>query len=97
MILLSESAARSPKKYFWISGLLSVLLILLVALPTLMPDRVPFLAPLKIDTDPENMLSEEEPVRVFHNAQKKDFSLYDMVVVGVVNDRHDQGVFNPGP
>ncbi|WP_138379237.1 efflux RND transporter permease subunit [Luteithermobacter gelatinilyticus] len=95
MILLSESAARSPKKYFWISGLLSVLLILLVALPTLMPDRVPFLAPLKIDTDPENMLSEEEPVRVFHNAQKKDFSLYDMVVVGVVNDRHDQGVFNP--
>jgi len=49
---------------------------------------------LQIDTDPENMLAADEPARVFHNAQKKAFSLYDMVVVGVVNEENPQGVFN---
>ena len=47
-----------------------------------------------VDTDPENMLSEDEAVRIFHTAMKKEFSLYDMVVVGVVNEQHPQGVFN---
>ena len=41
--------------------------------------------PVAIDTDPENMLSAEEPVRLFHNAMKREFTLYDIVVVGVVN------------
>ena len=30
---------------------------------------------IKVDTDPENMLSEDESVRVFHNLTKKRFSL----------------------
>ena len=55
---------------------------------------ISFLHPLKIDTDPENMLAHDEPVRVLHNDMKAEFSLYDMIVVGVVNDRHPQGVFN---
>ena len=49
---------------------------------------------IRIDTDPENMLSEDEPVRVFHNAVKEEFALYDFVIVGLVSER-DGGVFNP--
>ncbi|PHZ83450.1 efflux RND transporter permease subunit [Paremcibacter congregatus] len=94
MIHLSDTAARRPKVFMWMSGLLSALLIVLVVLPTLWPGSFGLLQPLRIDTDPENMLSEDEPVRVFHNRQKKDFALYDMVVVGVVNEDHPEGVFN---
>jgi predicted RND superfamily exporter protein len=48
-----------------------------------------------VDTDPENMLSEDEFVRVFHNQTKKEFNLHDVVVLGVVNEEHENGVFNP--
>lgn len=50
---------------------------------------------VQVDTNPENMLAEDEAVRVFHNQVKKDFSLHDMVVLGIVNDHHPNGVFNP--
>jgi predicted RND superfamily exporter protein len=50
---------------------------------------------IKVDTDPENMLSADEPVRVFHNQTKKDFALSDIVVVGIVNNKDPNGVFNP--
>jgi predicted RND superfamily exporter protein len=50
---------------------------------------------VQVDTDPENMLSEHEAVRVFHDQTKKEFTLYDVVVVGVVNEQHADGVFNP--
>ncbi|MEL6613140.1 MAG: MMPL family transporter, partial [Bacteroidota bacterium] len=49
---------------------------------------------LQIDTDPENMLPEDQPARVFHRAVKADFALYDFLVVGVVNEAHPSGVFN---
>jgi len=49
---------------------------------------------VQVDTDPENMLAENEPVRVFHNLTKKEFTLHDMVVLGVVNETHPDGVFN---
>lgn len=49
-----------------------------------------------VDTDPENMLPGDEPVRVFHRQMKKEFALYDMLVVGVVNDRGPDYIFNPG-
>jgi uncharacterized protein len=51
---------------------------------------------ITVDTDPENMLSEDEPVRVFHDEMKKRMTLHDMVVVGVVNEQDPNGVFNPG-
>ena len=54
-----------------------------------------FIPLIKVDTDPENMLPADEPVRVFHNQMKKELSLYDMVVVGIVNDKNPDGVFNP--
>jgi predicted RND superfamily exporter protein len=50
---------------------------------------------IKVDTDPENMLSANEPVRVFHNQTKKRFNLNDIVVLGVVNNKDPNGVFNP--
>ena len=49
---------------------------------------------VKVDTDPENMLSEHEPVRVFHDQMKQEFSLNDYVVLGVVNEQNPDGVFN---
>ena len=50
---------------------------------------------VKVDTDPENMLSEHEAVRVFHHRMKKEFDLNDVVVLGIVNEEHPDGVFNP--
>ena len=94
MIHISDTATRRPKVFFWLSGLLSLIMVSLVVLPSVWPTTFGTLSPLQIDTDPENMLSADEPVRVYHNDQKKEFSLYDMVVVGVVNETHPQGVFN---
>ncbi|HNS20004.1 MAG TPA: MMPL family transporter [Sedimentisphaerales bacterium] len=53
-----------------------------------------FIPRIRVDTDPENMLSEHEAVRVFHEQTKKDFILNDIVVVGVVNNKNPNGVFN---
>ncbi|QQR90675.1 MAG: MMPL family transporter [Myxococcales bacterium] len=54
-----------------------------------------FIPKIHIDTDPENMLSPEEPARIFHDHAKKEFALHDMLVVGVVNSKDPDGVFNP--
>lgn len=66
-----------------------------VAVPSVFPEQVSFLNGVKVDTDPENMLSKDEAVRVFHNEMKKILTLHDMVVVGVVNEAAEHGVFNP--
>lgn len=50
---------------------------------------------IEVDTDPENMLSADEAVRVFHNQTKEQFALNDIVVVGIVNNENPNGVFNP--
>ena len=54
-----------------------------------------FIVRVHVDTDPENMLAEDEQVRIFHNQTKKEFGLYDVVVLGVVNEVHPDGVFTP--
>ncbi|HPF77813.1 MAG TPA: MMPL family transporter, partial [Alphaproteobacteria bacterium] len=95
MQILSEVAANKPKTFMWVAVLISVFFILGVAGPTFFPKQVSFLPSLAIDTDPENMLSADEPVRVFHNERKKEYGLYDMIVVGVVNKENPNGVFNP--
>ncbi len=53
-----------------------------------------FIPRITVDTDPENMLAEDEPVRIFHDLAKREFTLNDIVVLGVVNDEHPEGVFN---
>ncbi len=45
---------------------------------------------IHIDTDPENMLSEAEPVRIFHNQVKRDFGINEMIVLGVTRE---DGIF----
>jgi hypothetical protein len=65
-----------------------VMVVITLALGALIPM-------IKVDTDPENMLAEDEPVRVFHDQTKKSFSLSDIVVVGIINDKDPNGVFNP--
>ncbi len=92
---LIDYAIAKPRTISWIMVILTFLLISLATLPSLWPVAFPALNGLKVDTDPENMLSKDEPVRVFHNAAKKEFSLSDIVVVGIVNTEHKEGVFNP--
>ncbi len=46
---------------------------------------------IKIDTDPENMLREDEPIRVFHQQVKKDFGIDELIVLGIVRD---EGIFH---
>jgi predicted RND superfamily exporter protein len=49
---------------------------------------------IRVDTDPENMLAADEPVRVFHDQTKEEFVLSDIVVLGIINDKDPNGVFN---
>lgn len=79
---ITDFAVRHPK--------LVLLLALLVTAATLV--RV---GNIRVDTDPENMLDEDEAVRIFHNEVKRAFSLSDMLVLGVVNETDPDGVFNP--
>ncbi|CAM2067204.1 MMPL family transporter [Sulfidibacter corallicola] len=46
------------------------------------------------DNDPENMLRADEPIRLYHHEVKERFSLYDFVIVGIVNEDHEDGIFN---
>jgi predicted RND superfamily exporter protein len=46
---------------------------------------------IKIDTDPENMLREDEAIRVFHKNVKKDFGIEELIVLGIVRD---DGIFH---
>lgn len=92
---ITTLAAARPKMFMWIAAAFSLIMIGLVALPTLLPETFPSLHPLKIDTDPENMLAVDEPVRVYHNAMKQEFGVQDMIVIGVVNEGNPNGVFTP--
>jgi len=47
---------------------------------------------IKIDTDPEHMLSPDEPVLAFEHQTKIDFGLSDFIAVGIINE---EGAFNP--
>ncbi len=64
-------------------------------LPSVIPGGGKYFNQIKVDTDPENMLDADEPVRVRHDRMKETFGLYDMIVVGVVNETDPNGVFNP--
>jgi len=49
---------------------------------------------IKVDTDPENMLSKKEFIRIFHHDTKKEFGLSDFIVLGVVDEKNSDGVFS---
>jgi len=91
---LTRLAAHHPRTITIVMVAITLASILLAALPSLWPKTFAPLNPVRIDTDPENMLAADEPVRLFHDAEKQRFSLYDMVVVGIVNEEDPDGVFN---
>ena len=92
---VAKFSTRHPWVVTAVMVQLAVILAVLALLPTFWPERFATLNGVKVDTDPENMLPKDQPVRVFHDRMKEEMSLYDMVVVGVVNDTHPEGVFNP--
>ncbi len=79
---LIQVSIKNPK-------LVTVLMVVATIILGLMIHKV------KVDTDPENMLSEHEAVRVFNDRMKKEFDLNDVVVLGIVNEKDPNGVFNP--
>jgi predicted RND superfamily exporter protein len=50
---------------------------------------------IQIDTDPENMLPADQGARLLHDEVKREFALYDMLVVGIVDEASPEGVFTP--
>ncbi len=84
-----------PRRIAWLMTGITLLLVSLAVLPTLLPGKLGPLAKITVDADPENMLSPDTPVRVFHAESKARFGLHDAVIVGIVNDKHPDGVFNP--
>ncbi len=92
---LTRFALDHPWAVTLLMGAVALSLALLAALPSIWPGAFPALNGVQVDTDPENMLSRKEAVRVFHNEMKRLLSLNDIVVVGVVNEKHPNGVFNP--
>ncbi len=87
-------ALNRPKTVIWSMLISTLLIVATAALPSIWPAQFQPLNAVSVDTDPENMLSEHEAVRVFHNQAKKRFSLSDIIVVGIINEQHPQGVFN---
>ncbi|WP_461521998.1 MMPL family transporter, partial [Porticoccus sp.] len=72
----------------------TLMIIAVAAVPSVWPEKFPQLHHITVDTDPENMLSQDEPVRALHHEAKERFGLSDIVVVGIINHQHEQGVFN---
>lgn len=91
---LVDWSTGHPRLVAGLMVFVTVFLAVLAAAPSLAPSAFPMLNPARVDTDPENMLSEDEGVRVFHNQMQRLMDIHDMVVVGVVNDDDPNGVFN---
>ncbi len=95
----AEACANHYKTVTVVMLAITLVIAALAAIPSIV-ERVyerdfPVLDGVTVDTDPENMLSEDEAVRVFHDRMKKLLTLHDIVVVGVVNEEDPEGVFNP--
>lgn len=87
-------AIKHPGRVFGASVFAVVAILLAIALPFVAPDAP--LSKLKIDTDPENMLSASEPARLLNSEKTHQFSLHDSIVIAIENDRTTKGVFTPG-
>ncbi len=80
-LLLTNFSIRFPR----------LILLLTLIITALFASQFP---KVSFDNDPENMLAEDEPVRVYHHQVKERFALYDFVIVGVINEKDPDGVFN---
>ncbi len=84
-----------PRVITLLMTFITAVIISLAVLPNFFPQELNFLHTIKVDTDPENMLSADNPARVYNTQMKKEFSLSDIVVVGISNEDNVNGVFNP--
>ena len=87
MIWVAEAGLKRPRLVVWLSAMLTVLMLVLAALPSIWPEVFAPLPGVKVDTDPENMLAEDNPKRVLHRERKEEFALYDQIVLGVYGSR----------
>jgi len=69
-------------------GIVYAVIVLLVAITGALMLRI------QIDTDPENMLSPDQADRVFHNQVEERFTYHDAIVIGIVNESHENGIYN---
>jgi uncharacterized protein len=92
---VTSFSVERPRWVLAVMFLTAGVMALLAAVPSIWPEAAPFLNGVQVDTDPENMLSKDEAVRVFHDDMKHILSLNDIVVVGVVDEHHPNGVFTP--
>ena len=77
----------------WLMAVSTIALVAASVLPNIVPG-LDFLPSLSVDSDPENMLSEDEPSRVMHNRIREKFGISDAIFLGIVNEAHPDGVFN---
>lgn len=83
---MGDTLARfSMRHYRWV---FAAVVALVVALAALIPR-------IAIDTDPENMLSSDQADRVFDARIDERFDLYDTIVVGLVSERDEVGIYHP--
>lgn len=92
---ITQISLDHPKSVIGIMLTLTLGLATLALLPTVWPDAFPGLSGVTVDVDPENMLSPQEEVRQRHHEVRERFNLHDGMVLGVVNEAHPDGVFNP--
>lgn len=78
---LTHFVLNNPKKIFLLVAIMTAITVAMIPM-------------IKIDTDPENMLPDDQVERLFHNKIKSQFNLHDMIVVGAVN-RTEKGIYNP--
>ena len=93
-LVIPDVSMNHPRRVLWSLVITTVLLVMLAALPSIWPNQFNLLHPLEVDTDPENMLSADDPARVIHNQLKQEMNIYDLMVVGVVNHSHPDGIYN---
>ncbi|MDY6920375.1 MAG: efflux RND transporter permease subunit [Pseudomonadota bacterium] len=74
-------ATHHPKRIMWLTLLMTLL-------------AAAMIPRINIDTDPENMLPADQQDRVIHDRIKEQFNLYDLIVVGMVNDTDPEGIYN---
>lgn len=92
---LINRCTKHPVATTMIMVVSTTILGLLAILPSVAPEAFPCLHGVQIDTDPENMLSADEPVRKFNSRMKAELAIHDMLVIGIVNDKAPHYVFNP--
>jgi hypothetical protein len=90
-----QFSTRRPKTITVLMLVSTLIIAVIAALPSVWPKAFPMLHSIKVDTDPENMLPAKEGVRIFNDRMKSELLLHDMVVLGIVNEKNPDGVFNP--